>query len=188
MVSAIPLPRHRLSLDQFQEMARAGILADSARVELIDGDLIDMAPTGSRHGSVVALLIQAFVRQGGDVLVWSQSTIGLPPSSAPQPDLAILAPHERAYRDALPGAADILLLIEVAESSWRYDRQVKAELYARHGIREYWLLGLAERRLEVRREPEHGGYRTCLTLSADDVAVPQALPGVRIPLRPLLGD
>ncbi len=184
----IPLSRHRFSMDQFQEMARAGILADNARVELIDGDLIDMAPIGSRHGSAVALLTRTFVRQGGDVVVWAQSAIGLSPSSAPQPDIAILTPQARAYRDALPGAGDILLVIEVAESSLGYDRLVKGALYARHGIREYWLVNLPDRALEVHHTPEMGVFRSVSTLGRSDSAVPRALPRVRIPLDLLSGD
>lgn len=188
MASAIPLSRYRFSMDQFQGMARAGILAENARIELIDGDLIDMAPVGSRHGSVVALLTRWFVQQGGDVVVWSQSTIDLSPFSAPQPDIAILAPQTRAYRDALPDAEDVLLVVEVAESSLRYDRLVKAELYARHGIREFWLMNLPERMLEIHRDPEIGAYRTRSILSGDDTASPEACPQIRVPLAPLLSD
>lgn len=184
----IPLSRHRFSMDQFQEMARTGILADNARIELIDGDLIDMAPIGSRHGSAVALLTRTFVRQGGDVVVWVQSAIGLSASNAPQPDVAILAPQARAYRDALPGAGDILLVIEVVESSLGYDRLVKAGLYARHGIREYWLVNLPEQVLEIHHTPEKGAFRSVSTLGRSDTAVPRALPHMRIPLDPLFGD
>ena len=89
---------------------------------------------------------------------------------------------------ALPGVADILLVIEVAEASLRYDRLVKTELYARHGIREYWLLNLPERALEIYRDPELGACRSVATLGCSDTASPHALPGVRIRLAPLLGD
>ena len=188
MASAIPFSRHRLSVEQFEEMARVGILAHDARVELIDGELIDMAPIGSRHASVVAALTMCFARQGGDVLVWPQCPIVLPPRSEPQPDLAILVPQARGYRDALPRAEDILLVIEVSDTTVRYDRLVKGELYARYGIREFWLVNLPEAVLEVHSKPETGAYRTHLVLSGADIAVPEALPGVGIRLDALFLD
>ncbi len=188
MASAIPPSRHRLSVDQFHEMGRAGILPPDARVELVDGELIDMAPIGSRHAWAVAELVRLFVRQCGDAVVFPQNPIALPPYSEPQPDVAVLTPRAGGYRDALPCAAEVLLVVEVADATVRYDRLVKAGLYARHGIREFWVVDLPDGVLEIHRDPDGGVYRTRLTLSSSDTAVPEVLREVRIPLSPLLAD
>lgn len=182
MASVPHFSRHRLSVDQFQEMGRTGILPPDCRVELIDGELIDMAPINSPHASMVARLTRLFVREAGDAIVFPQNPINLPPYSQPQPDIAILAPESSAYSSALPGAADVLLVVEVAHTTLRYDMGIKADLYARHGIRELWVVDLTARVLEVFRSPVEGRYRTRLTLSATDTAIPEALPGIRVDL------
>lgn len=188
MASALPLTRHRLSVDQFQEMGRVGILARDSRVELIDGALIDMAPIGSRHAGLVNLLSMTFARGSGNLVVWTQSPIVLPPYSEPQPDVALLAPSANGYASALPTAADILLVVEVAESTLRYDRTVKLPLYAGHGIPEVWIVNLVDRCLEAFREPDANGYRVTQVLATGDTAIPAALPSMRIPLGTLFPD
>jgi Uma2 family endonuclease len=183
------LSRHRLSVEQFHEMGRAGILAEDSRVELIDGELIDMAPIGSRHASVVSQLTMLLSRQCDEAIVFPQNPIALPPFSEPQPDIAVLAPATHGYREALPGASDVLLVIEVADTTLRYDRVVKAGLYARHGIREFWIVNLPDELLEVNRSPDMaaGSYRLRAVLTSGDVAVPEALPEIGVPLQSVVG-
>jgi len=188
MASVLPLSRYRLSVDQFQEMGRVGILGQDSRVELIDGELIDMAPIGSRHASVVSLLSMALARGCGDLIVWSQNPIVLPPYSEPQPDVVLLATSVDSYRGALPAPGDVLLVIEVAESTLRYDRSVKLPLYARHGIPEVWIVDLADSRLEVFQDPDEGVYRSRRELESGDAVSPTALPTVLIELAAVFPD
>jgi Uma2 family endonuclease len=164
-------------------MGRAGILRPDSRVELIEGELIDMAPIGSHHASVVAELTMLFSRQVGDeALVWTQNPMAAPPKSELQPDITLLRPTQHRYRDSLPTADDVLLLVEVAETTLQYDRKVKLPLYARHGVREVWIVNLPERVLEIYREPHNGAYRIRQQCSAADVASPAALPRISVKL------
>lgn len=148
------LSQHRLSVDDYHRMGRAGIFDHDERLELIEGRLIDMAPIGSDHaGKVIqlnAVLNRAFARLA---LVSPQNPIRLSEHSEPQPDFAVLRPRADFYRTAHPQPPDVLLVIEVADTSVRYDREVKIPLYARHGIPEVWLLDLHNTRLEIYRRP-----------------------------------
>ena len=120
-------------------MAEAGILRDDERIELIEGRIFKMAPIGARHGGVVSRLSRLLARQLPEgLLAWVQATIRLAPDAAPEPDLAVV--HDRAYGDVLPGPEDIRLIIEVAETSLRFDRNVKLPLYAAAGIPEVWVV------------------------------------------------
>lgn len=141
-------------------MGEAGILDKDAGVELIEGELIERAPIGSRHAGTVSALTDVFaVALHGQAVVAVRSPVTLGERSEPQPDLAILRFREDYYREAHPGPGDVLLLIEVADTSAAYDGGIKLALYARHGIPEVWLVDLAARRLEVYHGPEAGEYR-----------------------------
>lgn len=151
--------RHRVSAADFHKMAEVGILGEDRRVELIDGEIVDMAPIGSKHAFVVSRLAQFFTLAARDqYLVSVQNPLRLDNQSEPQPDIALLKPGN--YMDNLPGAADVLLIVEVAHSSGNYDRGVKLDLYARHNIPEVWLLDLMGGELLVCRKPADGQYRT----------------------------
>jgi Uma2 family endonuclease len=130
-----------------------------------------------------------FSRQVGDrALVWTQNPIAAPPRSEPQPDVALLSPRPDRYRDSLPTPNDVLLLVEVADTTLQYDRAVKLPLYARHSIGEVWIVNLPEPRLEIHRDPQDGAYRSREERSAADTASPAALPNVDLTLRELLAD
>jgi hypothetical protein len=178
--------RHRYTVQEYLRLGEAGILRADDRVELIEGEIVDMAPIGSRHAGKVERLRRLLERALGDaVLVFTQNPIVLGPRSAPQPDLALLQPRADFYEAAHPGPADVILLVEVADTTQRYDRQVKLPLYARHGIPEAWLVDLEENAMEVFREPSADGYRHAERL-ADLTAVPVAgWPGVAVDLRGL---
>ena len=138
------IEKRRFTVDEYYAMARAGILSERDRVELIDGEIVTMTPIGPVHAAAVARATHALMRSAGErAIVWVQNPIRLDAFSEPQPDLVLLRPREDFYRAAHPGPADVLLVIEIADSSLRYDRDVKASLYARHGIVEYWLVDLA---------------------------------------------
>jgi Uma2 family endonuclease len=157
--------RHRLTADDYHRMSEAGILARDARVELIDGEVIDMTPIGSRHAGVVrqiARLLERAVRDAAIVSV--QSPISLDEWSEPQPDVALLEPRADFYKSAHPAAKDVMLIVEVADSSLPYDRDVKLGLYARHHLPEVWLVDLQHENITRYRNPHPDGYRTAAKL------------------------
>lgn len=169
--------RHALSVEDFRRMGDAGILSEDDRVELIEGELIDMAPIGSKHAGVVTRLARLLMRAVGDAAVVSvQNPLFLPPRSEPQPDILLLKPRADDYVASLPTAADVLLLIEVADTSLSYDRDIKLPLYARHGVAESWLFDIEGRRLEIHRQPGSDGYGKVILPAADVIVAPQALP------------
>ena len=187
MGAPLTLSRHKLYIDDYHRMGHAGILREDSRVELVEGELIDMAPIGSLHLSVVTKLSMLLARQVGDfALVSTQNPLSLPPDSEPQPDIALLKPRADWYSNALPGAQDVLLLIEVGDSSAEYDREIKIPLYARHVIPEAWLIDLRARTLHIYREPHDAGYRRVLQPEPGETASPLLLSSARIVLAEIL--
>ena len=153
--------RRLLSRDDFHRMGRAGILTEDDRVELLNGELIDMSPIGPRHAAAVRRLDRLFNRRLANVAIVSvQNPVALSEYSEPQPDLTILRPRADEYEAEHPGRRDILLLVEVMESSSEFDRGEKLRNYARAGIQEVWLIDLAGESLEVYRQPAGARYRS----------------------------
>ena len=179
---------HKLSIEAFNALWRAGHLGEGDRVELIDGLILDMAPIGRPHMSLVNRLTRWLVNAVGDRGVVSvQNSIVLPPWSQPQPDLAVLAPAFFALEGDLPQARDVLLLIEVADSSLAFDRGRKRALYAREGIAEYWVVDVAGCAIDVYREPSPDGYRSHRRLVEGERAAMRALDGVEFDVVELFG-
>jgi Uma2 family endonuclease len=179
--------RHRLTVDEYYRMAEVGLLAPDARVELIDGEIIDMPPIGMPHGSVVDRLTQMLIRAVGDrAIVRVQGAVRLSRFSQPQPDIALLAPSANFYLDKHPTAADTLLIIEVSDTTLRYDSKIKAALYARHGVPEYWIVDLEEGKLHFFRAPSTGGYAEVSSVSSAGSVTVAALPEVSIDLAAVL--
>jgi Uma2 family endonuclease len=175
------LRRHRLTVSEYLRMGEVRILAPDARVELIEGEIFDMAPIGSLHAGTVTRLGRMLERAVGDTaLVYIQNPVALSNYSAPQPDLALLRPREDFYTASHPGPTDVLLMIEVADTTLRDDREVKAPLYAAHGVPEYWIVDLEGKGVHVFREPLSGQYRQTFTAAGSEALVPAELPHVRI--------
>jgi Uma2 family endonuclease len=179
-------PPRPISVDEYLRMAEVGILGEDERVELIRGELIQMFPIGAPHVESVNELARRLYRlTGDDVIIQVQNPIVLPSGSVPQPDLSLLRADYQ--RGRLPQAADVVLLIEVADISVSYDRTVKLPLYAAAGIPEAWLVDLNVPRLERQTDPGPDGYQQialagrgksltstilpAVTLSIDDVLV-----------------
>jgi Uma2 family endonuclease len=140
-------------------MGEAGILGEDDRVELIDGEILAMTPIGPRHAHCVRRLIALLTsRVATSAIVDVQNPLVLGEHSEPQPDVVLLRPRPDFYRHSHPGPQDVLLVIEVADSSSDYDRTVKVPQYARAGIWEVWLIDLAARVVEVYRGPSGGEY------------------------------
>ena len=153
--------RHLISVDVFYRMGEAGILGPSDRVELIDGEIIDMSPIGALHAAIVARLASFFSQRLGEAaVIRCQNPLRLDDVNEPEPDIAILRSRSDFYMTAHPGPADVLLVIEVADTSLAYDLGTKVPLYARHGIPEVWVIYAATRQTRVFRQPidgsEHG--------------------------------
>jgi Uma2 family endonuclease len=171
MDDALVMPsRHRLNVDDYHRMGEAGIFGDNKRIELIDGELIDMAPIGQSHAAIVNRLTRTLVLTSGDLaIVSTQNGIRLDRHSEPQPDLAILRYRADFYETGeRPGPADVLLLIEVADSSLAFDRRVKLPLYARAGIAEVWIVDVQRRILDAHRKPVGDGYAETTAHQAGD--------------------
>ena len=177
--------RHRLDVDDYHRMAEAGILGEDDRVELIDGELIDMAPIGHDHIATVNGLNHAlFVACGERAIVSIQNPLRLDRLNEPQPDVVIFRPRPDFYRTApFPGPADVLLVAEVADSSLRYDRTVKLPLYARAGIGEVWIVDLRRLVVDVHRTPAGDGYATVGTHGPEDTVTLALAPGIAVALR-----
>lgn len=166
-------------------MIAAGVFHPEARLELIEGEILEMTPQGSRHAVSVQLVQEALrVACGPDHHVRVQMPLALDETSEPEPDVAVVAGVPRDYRDAHPVTA--ALAVEVSEASVTRDRDRKKALYAQHAIQEYWILNLPDRLLEVYRDPADGDYRDVLTLRAGDAVSPLACPKASIPVADLL--
>jgi Uma2 family endonuclease len=180
------IQRHRLTVGDYHRMGEAGIFCEDDRVELIEGEVIDMPPIGSSHAGTVtwfvALLHKALA---GQAIVTSQNPVRLGEHSEPQPDIAVLRFRSDFYRKSHPQPEDVLLLIEVADTTVRYDREIKIPLYARYGIPEAWLIDLQTERVEIYLQPSSDRYRQILLPANDEQITPSLLPDVSLSLADL---
>lgn len=148
---------YRFSVEQYYRMAEIGVLAPDARTELIEGEICDMPPIGCRHAATVSWLHRQLAKAVGDrAWVFEQSPLRLSRHTEPQPDLMLLRPRRDRYSEAHPSARDTLLVIEVTDSTWLYDREIKMPLYAAYGVREAWLVDIGVKTLDCYGAP-HGG-------------------------------
>ena len=158
---AIALPRHRFTVDEYHRLAEVGLLSEDDRVELIDGEIIEMPPIGDNHSGHVNRFTRVFSRVFGDrALLHIQNPVRLGRYREPEPDVVLLRPRDDDYDSSKPVPDDVLLLVEVADSSLEYDRDTKAQLYAEAGIIEYWLVNLVDGVMMVYRDPHPEGYRS----------------------------
>ncbi len=186
---AVTLTRRRFTTDEYHRMGEAGILGEDDRVELIEGEIVEMTAIGSKHAGTVARIQYVFSTRLGDrAVVWTQNPLLLvAQNSEPEPDVMLLAPRTDFYASRLPEPPDVLLLVEVADSSLLYDRRTKIPLYARAGVRECWLVDLEARRIEVHRDSTSTGYRDLRSPDRDERFSPLAFPDVPLTLADLLG-
>lgn len=179
--------RHRITVDEYYRMAEVGLLAPDARVELIEGEIIDMAPIGPRHGSVVNDLTRLLVNAVSDRgIVQVQGVVRLDDASEPQPDVALLVGRSDNYRSQHPSPADTPLLIEVSDSTLAYDLNTKVPLYAAHGIPEVWIVDLQHDELRCYRTPQAGRYLVERVAKTPGITPIAMLPGLEIDLSGIL--
>jgi Uma2 family endonuclease len=185
---AVRFARRRFSVDDYSRMAEAGILGEDDRVELIDGEVIEMPPIGPEHAGGVRRLATLFRRAIGDAaIVDVQNPVRLDEHSEPVPDLALLRHRHDLYASSHPTPEDVLLLVEVAKATVEYDRRVKAPLYARAGITEYWLVDLNRDVVVVYRGPHAAGYSVERAHRRGEQISPLAFPHLQLSVADLLG-
>lgn len=173
--------RRLFTVEEYHRMGEVGILKAHDRVELIRGEIVEMSPIGRRHAAFVDNLTELLVtRLAGRAIVSVQNPVVVAADSEPQPDLKLLRRRPVPYKDAEATAADVLLVIEVAETSLRYDRTVKLALYAETGVPEYWLVDAGAEAIEVYRGPAADGYREATRATGESTVSPAAFPGVRL--------
>jgi Uma2 family endonuclease len=184
MAVQVECARRRFTAVEYMRMAEAGILGEDERIELIRGEILTMAPIGPRHCAFVDALNYRLVTALGErAWVRVQGTVWLFADTMPEPDLCVFRRGDRDYRNAHPTPQDMLLVIEVADSSLAYDRGRKAALYAEAGIPDYWVVDATAEAIEIHREPERGRYGQVTRLSGDATVRPVAFPDVLLPLR-----
>jgi Uma2 family endonuclease len=175
--------RHRITVDEYHRMAEVGLLARDARVELVEGEIIEVAPIGKAHTSVVEQLTRLLVRAvGDDAIVRVQGSVRLSQWSEAEPDVVLLKPRPDFYRNEFASGADTLLVIEVSDSTLRYDRDIKVPLYARHGVPEVWIVDLQNDQLLVYGSPSDGAYGRPTSVARPQTMLVTGLPGVAVDL------
>ena len=182
------LAKHWISVDEYERMGRAGIFGNDARLELLEGEIYEMPPIGSPHAACVkylsALLNRLF---NGKLIVSTQDPIRLDDFSEPQPDIALLRWRDDFYRHAHPTPADVLLVIEVADSTVESDRSYKVPLYAKAGIPEAWLVNLPDEAIELYAEPADGAYQINRNFGRGEEVQSHGLSDLRVNAADVLG-
>jgi Uma2 family endonuclease len=178
---------HRFSTHDYHRMAETGILTSEDRVELLNGEIVEMSPIGRRHASVVTRLTLMFADAlKGRAIPWGQNPIQLDDLSEPQPDVSLLRPRADIYSESLPRPDEVLLLIEVADSSGVKDREIKLPMYARAGIAEVWIVDLIDSTVTVHREPVGENYRQVRRAAGNESISPAAFADVVVNVGELL--
>jgi Uma2 family endonuclease len=177
----------RLSVQDYHYMAKSGILQPDERIELLDGVIIQMAAKGTAHSSSVSRLEKLLGDRLSDrTLLRFQDPVRMSDYSEPEPDIAVVHPDPLFYEDHHPIPSEVYLLIEVSDTTLRFDRETKASLYARSGIVDYWVLDVQDRRLHVYREPSADGYQSETILAEELTVSPLAFPDCVIRVKDML--
>ena len=180
-LAAIPTPaKYRLTVEQYYKMAEVGILGIEQRTELIEGEIIEMSPIGAKHAGTINRLSRVLSPSiFAQSIISIQNSIRLNDKSEPQPDLAILHLRDDCYTESIPTPDDVFLLIEVSDSTLKYDRDIKIPLYAKAGIPEVWIANIEEQVFEVYKSPNQNSYEQIKIYSKGEVILIESL-GVAI--------
>ena len=185
---SVQVLKRLFTVEEYYRMAEANIFSEDDRVELLEGEIVQMTPIGSRHASNVMRLIRLFSQQVSEhALVSAQNPVRLDEYSEPQPDIALLRFRPDFYAEDHPKPEDVLLLVEVADTSIVFDRQVKVPLYAKAGIPEVWLVDLGGDSVEVHARPSRGGYEEVQQFRRGETISPQAFPDLKLNVSDILG-
>ena len=173
--------KHPISAEEYLRMGEAGVFAPEARLELIDGEIIERAPIHPPHAWRVKKLAELFFQRAeGRAIVSVQDPVVTSLHSVPQPDLALLRPRTDYYAQSHPGVADVFLVVEVADTTATFDLGTKVPLYARGGIPEVWVVEVNAGAIRVFRDPAEGGYRTAFAAQVGERVACAALPEVAV--------
>ena len=157
--------RHRITVDHFYRMAEVGLFGEDERVELIEGEIVDVPPMGHAHAGVVGYLVEVLMRSIGErAIVRPQLPLRLGEDSEPLPDIVVAKPRADRYFGAHPTASDVVLVVEVSSTTLRFDRNVKVPMYARHDVPEVWVLDVGGQQIHRYASPTQGQYGTTTTL------------------------
>lgn len=185
---SVQYQRRYFNVSEYYRMAEAGVLTENDHVELIEGEIIEMSPIGSRHAACVRRLGSHLTRLLAQIgIVSVQNPVRLNEYSEPEPDVALLKPRDDFYAQAHPTPEDILLVIEVADTSVDYDRGIKVPLYAEAGIAEAWLANLPKNIIEVYTEPLNGSYQKCQKVKRGEKLISQTIGSLTLDVDDILG-
>ena len=186
---SVQISRRLFTTEEYHQMIAAGIFKEDDRLELINGEVVTVSPIGPRHAAIVARMTRLFSRYFSDAaLVWVQNPIGLEEYSEPEPDVALVQLRSDFYAQAHPEPEDILLLVEVSDTTLTYDREMKLPLYAQAGVVEVWLVDVANSMLEVYRQPVLQGYEFNQQLGSGESVSLQMFPDVSIAVDDIFGS
>jgi Uma2 family endonuclease len=185
---SVQIIRRHFNVTEYYRMAAAGVFSEDDHVELIEGEIVEMNPIGSRHAACVGRLTKLLERLAGDrSIIWIQNPVQVNDYSEPLPDVALLKPRDDFYAQANPQAADVFLIVEVADSSVEYDRNIKIPLYAEAGIPEVWLINLLEETIEIYTRPLDDTYQEMLVIKRGESLVAKSIPNLTIDANAVLG-
>lgn len=183
------ISRRLFTVEEYYRMAEVGIIRPEDRVELIGGEILNMAAAaGGWHSYVVFNLMNIFVRLlGNRAAVRVQDSVPMAPNNAPEPDVFLLHPPLSRYKGRLPAPDEILLVIEVADTSLNVDRKIKGPLYARYNVQEYWIVNINERQIEVHWQPDGEKYQSIDIRHEGETVSPLAFPDIQLAVAEILG-
>ena len=177
---SVSLSRRLFKTQEFRDMIEAGVFQEDDRLELVDGEIVEMSPIGNRHATCVRKLIAVFRRVGERALLDAHTPLGISEDNDFYPDVVLLRPRSDTYAESIPRASDTLLVIEVADTTLRFDRSIKKPRYAAAGAPELWIMDLEGSRVWVHRKPLEGDYGEVFEARAGDVLRIPGMPDVEI--------
>jgi Uma2 family endonuclease len=185
---AVQIEKRHFTVEEYYRMGETGILGEDDRVELLEGEIVNMTPIGLQHIACVNRLNMLFTALlGKSVIVSVQNPVVLSDISVPQPDVTVLRPREDFYSSSYITPADVLLLVEVADSSIGYDRAYKIPLYAKAGVAEVWLVDVQARTVTIYNQPDPGGYRITTQAQANQALMSQSIPTIAVNVSDIIG-
>ena len=186
VLATVEVQRRRFTVEEYYRMAEVGILRPTDRVELIEGEIVEMSPISFRHALCVAELNNRLTRAVGDrAQIWPSNPVRLFPDTEAQPDVVFIRGPLSRYTQH-PWPTDVVFLVEVSDTSYRYDRTVKLPLYARAGVAEVWIVDLTHDVVEVFRQASPSGYVSTLRIERDGTLAPLAFPDVALAVAEIL--
>jgi Uma2 family endonuclease len=185
---SVQIARRHFNIAEYYKMAAAGVFSEDDRVELIEGEIVEMNPIGSRHAACVGRLTKLLGRMADDnAIVWVQNPVQVSDYSEPLPDVALLRRRDDFYAQANPQPPDVFLIIEVADSSVEYDRGIKIPLYAQAGIPEVWLVNLPKETVEIYSQLLEGEYREIRLIKRGESLTAKSISNLTIDAGAILG-